>query len=70
MAIGFVKWFNNTKGYGFIAEKNGQEDVFVHFSEIDMEGFRTLKRGQEVEFDITNGPKGLNAINIRPAKSN
>jgi len=64
MARGKVKWFNDAKGYGFI-EQEGGEDVFVHFSAIAMDGFKTLAEGQEVEFDITEGPKGLQAANVR-----
>lgn len=66
MAKGIVKWFNNAKGYGFIsAESNGQ-DVFAHFSSIVMEGYRFLKAGQDVTFEIHEGPKGLHATNIQP----
>jgi CspA family cold shock protein len=60
---GTVKWFNATKGYGFI-ERQGGPDVFVHFSAIQSDGFRTLQEGQQVEFDIENGPKGLQAANV------
>lgn len=60
---GTVKWFNATKGYGFIAQEGG-EDVFVHFSVIEMEGYKKLKEGQLVEFSIENGPKGLQATNV------
>jgi cold shock protein len=60
---GTVKWFNATKGYGFIAQEGG-EDVFVHFSAIEMEGYRKLKEGQAVEFTIEKGPKGLQAANV------
>ncbi|MEM7079396.1 MAG: cold shock domain-containing protein CspD [Pseudomonadota bacterium] len=67
MAIGKVKWFNNAKGYGFVLPENGGEDLFVHYSAIQMEGYKTLKAGQSVEFDIVEGPKGLHAINIREA---
>ena len=63
MAKGTVKWFNNQKGFGFITDENGQ-DVFVHFSGLNMEGFKTLKDGQTVEFDVTEGDKGLQAINV------
>ncbi len=63
--IGTVKWFNATKGYGFIGRDEG-EDVFVHFSAIQMEGYRRLKEGQKVEFSIENGPKGLQAANVVP----
>ncbi|HAP67929.1 MAG: cold-shock protein [Nitrospinae bacterium RIFCSPLOWO2_12_39_16] len=64
MAKGTVKWFNESKGYGFIKQENG-EDVFVHFSAIKGEGFKTLKEGQEVEFDVTQGEKGLQAVNVK-----
>jgi cold shock protein len=62
---GTVKWFSNEKGYGFISRADG-EDVFVHFSAIQGEGFKTLTEGQEVEFDIVDGPKGQQAANVRP----
>jgi CspA family cold shock protein len=65
MATGKVKWFNNAKGYGFILSEDGQEDLFAHYSSIQMEGYKTLKAGQDVEFDILEGPKGLHAVNIR-----
>jgi CspA family cold shock protein len=65
MARGKVKWFNDAKGYGFIEQDSG-EDVFVHFSAIQMEGYRSLDEGQLVEFDVTQGPKGLQAANVRP----
>ncbi|MFL1550157.1 cold shock domain protein CspD [Pseudomonas sp. IB20] len=62
---GKVKWFNNAKGYGFInAEGNPDEDLFAHYSAITMEGYKTLKAGQKVEFDIIQGPKGLHAVEI------
>ena len=64
MARGKVKWFNDAKGYGFI-EQEGGEDVFVHFSAIQMEGFKTLAEGQEVEFEIKTGDKGLHAANVQ-----
>jgi CspA family cold shock protein len=64
MANGTVKWFNDAKGFGFISQEGG-EDVFVHHTAINMEGFRTLKEGERVEFDITQGPKGLQAANVR-----
>jgi cold shock protein len=64
MARGKVKWFNDAKGYGFI-EQEGGEDVFVHFSAIAMEGFKTLSEGQEVEFEIKTGDKGLHAANVQ-----
>ncbi len=64
---GIVKWFNNAKGYGFIQRSTG-EDVFVHFSAIDMTGYRTLDNGTEVEFEVKQGPKGLQAENVnRPS---
>jgi CspA family cold shock protein len=61
---GTVKWFNASKGYGFIAREGGP-DVFVHFSAIQNEGFKTLNEGQQVEFEIEQGPKGLQAANVR-----
>ncbi|HET6410631.1 MAG TPA: cold-shock protein [Anaeromyxobacter sp.] len=66
MANGTVKWFNDAKGYGFISQEGG-EDVFVHHTAIQMDGFRTLKEGEKVEFDVTQGPKGLQAANVRRA---
>ena len=63
---GKVKWFDEAKGYGFITQDSG-EDVFVHFSQIDGEGFRTLREGQAVEFEIKSGPKGPQAFNVTPA---
>jgi CspA family cold shock protein len=66
MANGTVKWFNDAKGYGFISQEGG-EDVFVHHTAINMDGFRTLKEGERVEFDVTQGPKGLQAANVRTA---
>jgi CspA family cold shock protein len=63
MARGKVKWFNNQKGYGFITPENGK-DVFVHHSVIQGEGYRSLEEGQEVEFEIQNGPKGEQAVNV------
>jgi CspA family cold shock protein len=63
MARGKVKWFNDSKGYGFI-EQEGGEDVFVHFSSITMDGFKSLTEGQEVEFEIEKGDKGLHAANV------
>ncbi len=63
--IGTVKWFNATKGYGFIGREDGA-DVFVHFSAITMEGYRSLKQDQKVEFEIEQGPKGLQAANVIP----
>ena len=60
---GVVKWFNDAKGFGFISRQNG-EDVFVHFSAIQAEGYKTLNEGQAVEFEVTTGPKGLQAANV------
>jgi CspA family cold shock protein len=67
MASGTVKWFNDAKGFGFITQDNGGEDVFCHHSAIQMEGFKTLQEGQKVEFEVTRGPKGLQAQNVRKA---
>ncbi len=67
---GKVKWFNDAKGYGFIEQEAGGDDVFVHFSAIQMDGFKTLAEGQEVEFEVETGDKGLHAANVmRPAAS-
>ena len=64
MSRGKVKWFNDAKGYGFIEQEGGGDDVFVHFSAIQAEGFRTLREGQDVEFELLTGEKGLNAQNV------
>lgn len=64
MPTGTVKWFNNAKGYGFILADQGNEDLFAHYSAINMDGYKTLKAGQQVSFEITKGDKGLHAINI------
>ena len=65
MALGKVKWFNNAKGYGFILPENGGEDLFAHYSSVEMEGYKTLRAGDDVEFEIEEGPKGSHAIHIR-----
>ncbi len=65
VAIGKVKWFNNAKGYGFVVADEFGEDLFAHYSAIEMDGYKTLKAGQDVQFDVTEGPKGLHATNIR-----
>ena len=67
MATGTVKWFNDSKGFGFITPEAGGEDLFAHFSAIQGQGFKTLKEGQKISFDVTTGPKGQQASNIRPA---
>ncbi len=67
MATGTVKWFNDAKGFGFITQDGGGEDVFCHHSAIQADGFRSLAEGQKVTFDVTRGPKGLQAANVRPA---
>ncbi len=67
MALGKVKWFNDAKGYGFIEPEDGGKDVFVHFSAIEMEGFRTLAEGQEVKFEVHAGDKGSYAANVTRA---
>ena len=64
MAKGKVKWFNDAKGFGFIEPGDGGEDVFVHFSAVQSEGFKSLHEGQEVEYEVVNGPKGLQAANV------
>ena len=69
MATGTVKWFNDAKGFGFIEPEAGGEDVFAHFSAIQMEGFRTLKQGGRVKFELVQGPKGQLAQNISPLES-
>jgi CspA family cold shock protein len=67
MATGTVKWFNDSKGFGFITPEGGGEDLFAHFSAIQSQGFKTLAEGQRVTFDVVTGPKGKQAANIRPA---
>ncbi len=66
MALGTVKWFNDAKGFGFIEPEGGGSDVFAHFSAVQMDGFRTLKQGSRVMYDLMQGPKGNLAQNIRP----
>ncbi|HCA26906.1 MAG TPA: cold-shock protein [Betaproteobacteria bacterium] len=66
MATGTVKWFNDSKGFGFITPDDGGDDLFAHFSAIVSTGFKTLKEGQRVSFEITQGPKGKQASNIQP----
>ncbi|HSB21180.1 MAG TPA: cold-shock protein [Anaeromyxobacteraceae bacterium] len=65
MATGTVKWFNDAKGFGFITQDNGGEDVFCHHTAIQAEGFRSLQEGQKVEFEVQRGPKGLQAAKVR-----
>ena len=67
MAQGTVKWFNAEKGFGFIAQEDGGDDVFVHFSAIQMQGYKSLEENQRVEFEVTQGPKGPQAENVRSA---
>lgn len=67
MATGTVKWFNDAKGFGFISPENGGDDLFAHFSAIQSQGFKTLTEGQRVSFDVSAGPKGPQATNIRAA---
>lgn len=68
MAKGTVKWFSNTRGYGFILLDESGDDVFAHFSAITKDGYKTLKKGQKVEFELTEGPKGLFAANIKESQ--
>ncbi|MCI7276531.1 MAG: cold shock domain-containing protein [Lachnospiraceae bacterium] len=63
MQNGTVKWFNNQKGYGFLSDSEGK-DIFVHYSNLNMDGFKTLEEGQAVEFEVINGAKGLQAVNV------
>ncbi|WCM26121.1 cold-shock protein [Sphingomonas sp. QA11] len=69
MATGTVKWFNDAKGFGFLTPDDGGEDLFVHFSGINMPGFKTLAEGQRVSFEVIEGPKGKQAANIQAAGS-
>jgi CspA family cold shock protein len=66
MQTGTVKWFNDAKGFGFIAPDDGGEDLFAHFSEVKSEGFKSLSDGQKVSFEVKQGPKGKQAANIKP----
>ena len=66
MAQGTVKWFNAEKGFGFIAQEDGGDDVFVHYSAIQSQGYKSLDENQKVEFDVTQGPKGPQASNVSP----
>ncbi|GAA0685540.1 hypothetical protein GCM10009104_08970 [Marinobacterium maritimum] len=68
MQLGTVKWFNNAKGYGFILSDACEEELFAHFSAIVMDGYKSLKAGQAVKFEIQQGPKGLHAVNIQSAE--
>lgn len=68
MASGIVKWFNDAKGFGFITPDEGGEDLFAHFSAIEIEGFKTLREGQKVTFEVVTGPKGKQAAHIKPVK--
>ena len=67
---GTVKWFNNSKGYGFVVADNSTEELFAHYSSIQMEGYKSLKAGQAVQFETRQGPKGINAVNISPLQVN
>jgi cold shock protein len=69
MALGTVKWFNDAKGYGFISRNSDNKDVFVHYSSISGDGFRTLNQGQSVEYEESDGPKGLHAVKVVPQEA-
>ena len=69
MAEGTVKWFNEAKGFGFIAPQDGSDDVFVHYSAIQGDGFKTLNEGQAVTYEAQKGPKGMSAVNVSPLES-
>lgn len=66
---GTVKWFNNSKGYGFVVADNSTEELFAHYSSIQMDGYKSLKAGQAVQFETRQGPKGINAVNISPLQA-
>ena len=68
MATGTVKWFNDSKGFGFIPPEDGGDDLFAHFSAINMDGFKTLKEGEKVTFEVVQGPKGKQASNIQKSQ--
>ena len=68
MPTGNVKWFNNSKGYGFVTPDEGNDDIFIHFSSIEMEGFKTLKEGQRVIYECEKGPKGFHATSLQKAE--
>ena len=67
MTTGMVKWFNDAKGFGFIVQDGNERDIFVHYTAIKLDGFKTLAEGQKVEFELVEGPKGLQATNVMPA---
>ncbi|WNJ94921.1 cold shock domain-containing protein CspD [Vibrio ruber] len=69
MATGKVKWFNNAKGFGFICSEEGEGDIFAHYSTIQMDGYRTLKAGQHVSYEIEQGPKGFHASSVVPIEA-
>jgi CspA family cold shock protein len=67
---GTIKWFSNSKGFGFILNEDGQQDIFVHYSAIEVDGYKTLKAGQAVNYDVKHGDKGLHAVNVVPLDGN